>query len=173
MTAHAHTRPVAPAMLSNRVLASTATGLLVAPPVALFAPDARVVLLNFALTVAAACDVRTRRIPNWLTAGAGAFALTASPSPLTALGGALVALLAGTLLVLAARDAYGVGDVKAMAVAGATVGLASVPLFLCWMAIAGGVWAASSALRTRSLRGQTVAYAPAIAAGCLLTLLLR
>ncbi len=130
-------------------------------------------MLTCALALAALWDVRTRRVPNWLTAGAGTFALAAAPAPLTALAGGLAALIAGVLLVLVARGAYGVGDVKAMAVAGATVGLASVPAFLCWMAIAGGLWVALAALHTRSLRDQTVAYAPAIAVGCALTLLLR
>ena len=130
-------------------------------------------LLLVALACAGIGDVRTRRIPNWLTAGAAAFALASVPSPLVAISGALAALLAGMLLVLAARGAYGMGDVKAMAVAGATVGVTAVPAFLCWMALAGGIWVTMTALRTRSLRGQTVAYGPAIAAGCAITLLLR
>ncbi|MEI8256355.1 MAG: polyketide synthase, partial [Deltaproteobacteria bacterium] len=40
----------------------------------------------------------------------------------------------------------------------------------CRMALAGGVWTLCYAVRFGGLRGRTVAYAPAIAAGCLITL---
>lgn len=59
-----------------------------------------------------------------------------------------------------------------MAVAGATVGLGRVLPLLFWMSIAGGIAVLVLAVRARRLRGETMAYAPAIATGAALALLL-
>lgn len=138
------------------------------------AVDGRAVLLLAALAAAAVIDARTRRIPNWLTAGAGAFALASAGGGLVlACAGALAAAGAGLALVAAARGAYGMGDVKLMGVAGATVGLGGVAPFLLGMALAGGAFALAGVAAGRGLHGRTMAYGPAIAAGCVVALLLR
>ncbi len=149
------------------VLATAVVGGLAGAVVLLLLPGAREVVLAVSLIVGAGIDIRTRRVPNWLTAGAGAFALaSAGPLLLTMGAGGLAAVAIGLLLTMLARGGYGMGDVKAMGVAGATVGLAGLPAFLLAMSIAGGVWVLLCAWREGSLRGQTVAYAPAVAVGC-------
>jgi Flp pilus assembly protein protease CpaA len=157
---------------SRRVLGAAITGGILGVPVLLLLPGARDALLVLALAAGAVLDLHTRRVPNWLTAGAGAFALASTGNEVTTLLGGCAALACGVALVIAARGAYGMGDVKAMAVAGATVGIGDVMPFLLWMSLAGGVGVALLALRGRGIRGETMAYAPAIAAGCVLALLL-
>lgn len=135
-------------------------------------PPLREPLLVAALAAAALIDLRTRRVPNWLIAAGGGFAIaSAAAAPGVLLGGGVAAAV-GIAMLLGARGAYGVGDVKAMAVAGATVGLGHVLPLLFWMAMAGGVSVLVLALRARRLRGETMPYAPAIAAGAALALLL-
>lgn len=136
------------------------------------APGLREPALLMALGAAAVSDLRTRRVPNWLTATSAAFALASAADAPTALLGGGAATAAGIAMLLLARGAYGIGDVKAMAVAGATVGLDRVLPLLFWMSMAGGVAVLILAVRARRLRGETMAYAPAIAAGAALALLL-
>ncbi len=125
--------------------------------------------------VAAVVDVKTRRIPNALTVGALALALTAAV--LEGWGGdaavgAIVVLAAGLVLHLLARGAFGMGDVKLMAGAGAVAGLAHAVDFLFTMAFAGGLLALLFVLIHRSRR-TTMPYGPAIAAGVVIVLLVR
>lgn len=125
--------------------------------------------------LAAAVDVKTRRIPNVLTASALALALTAAAiggQGIEAVLGALAALAVGLVLHLLARGAFGLGDVKLMAGAGAMAGLAHVADFLLAMAFAGGALALLFVLARRARR-TTMPYGPAIAAGAVLVLLVR
>lgn len=156
------------------ILAAYAGGILGLLFAVLPAP-AREVALLAPIVAAAAIDLRTRRIPNWLTAGAGAFALAATVGGVfaaAALGG-VAALAAGLGLTLLAGGGFGMGDAKLMGVAGAGLGLAGVPGLLFAMSLAGGVLAlvavASSPRGQRARR--TFAYGPAIAAGYAVTLL--
>lgn len=136
------------------------------------APVLREPALLLTLGAAAVSDLRTRRVPNWLTAAGAAFALaSAAGAPASLLGGG-AATVAGIAMFLLARGAYGIGDVKAMAVAGATVGLDRVLPLLFWMSMAGGVAVLILAVQAHRLRGETMAYAPAIAVGAALALLL-
>lgn len=124
-----------------------------------------VVLAPF--VIAAAVDVRTRRIPNSLSAATVALALTvalATGEGTWSLLGALAALTAGAALHAGARGAFGLGDVKLMAGAGAAVGLAHVLDFVFAMAFAGGAIAVATLLLHRGTR-TTMPYGPAIAAG--------
>jgi prepilin peptidase CpaA len=147
-----------------------------------------------ACITAAFCDVRTRRIPNWLT---GATALAAIAVNAVAgwkpLGIALVVMalltLAGTLLY--SRGGIGGGDIK-LAIAGA--GLLNYPLcvpFLLYTAIGGGALAVlyiifrpdarpalsrAVAMTTGGLQGiparrETLPYAVAFALGAILVAL--
>lgn len=131
-------------------------------------------LLLLPAWLAAGIDLRTRRIPNWVT-GAGlllALVVAAVGGTLaSAAVGAGVCLAIGLVLASFARGAFGGGDVKLMAYGGAVTGIAGVPAFLFWMSLAGGLLAlgALALLRRRHL---TIPYGPAIAVGVSAALLL-
>lgn len=126
--------------------------------------DVRSATLVLLLLVAAVIDVRTLRIPNWLTVtgaliglGLNAAAQWQALGPLWALDGLLLALggmAAGLalLLPLYLLRVMGAGDVKLMAMVGAFVGLQQiVPAVIC-VFLAGGVLALATAAWRRSLR---------------------
>ncbi|HEY0886807.1 MAG TPA: A24 family peptidase [Ramlibacter sp.] len=110
-------------------------------------------LLVVLLMVAAFIDVRTFRIPNWLTYGGAVIGLALGAAvqwrllgPAWALDGflwSLGGLAAGLVLMLPmyALRVMGAGDVKLMAMAGAFLGLGQiVPAVLC-VFVTGGVGA--------------------------------
>ncbi len=124
--------------------------------------------------IAATIDLRTRRIPNWLTAAGVILAVAvaaASGDAIAAVAGGTLAFVIGLLIAAVARGAFGGGDVKLMAYAGAAAGLGGVLPFLFWMSLAGGLLAAG-ALALHRRRGVTMPYGPAIAIGLTVTLLL-
>jgi prepilin peptidase CpaA len=157
--------------------------------------------LSLGLTAAVVIDVRTRRIPNWLTgamAGAG-FGLAFGGGGVTPLQ-ALLGVLVGLALMLPghAIGATGAGDVKLMAAVGAFLGPGLAFRAFLYSALAGGVLALAIAMRRGLLtetvlttsglvtspsatrdaivtpgRGNRFAYGPAIAAGTLITLLVH
>ena len=113
------------------------------------------VVLGVAL-IAVAFDLRTRRIPNWLTFGAAAAALLYGllASGPGGLGQSALGWLVGALLFfpLFALRGMGAGDVKLIAALGAWLG----PIQAIWLAlfasIAGGVVAIIVAVSTGYLR---------------------
>jgi prepilin peptidase CpaA len=149
---------------------------------------------------AAVIDIRTRRIPNWLTLGSAVagLALAATGASGISPGWSLLGLIAGGLLMMPGHvlGATGAGDVKLLAAVGAIVGLGSIGMVFLWSAIAGGILAIGVGLWRRRL-GLTLrrtaclvvapgttkadvessgannrfAYAPAIALGALLATL--
>jgi prepilin peptidase CpaA len=159
-------------------------------------------VLAAGLTAAVFIDVRSRRIPNWLTAlmaGAGLVMAVGGMSGLT-LGQAALGLAAGLLLMLPghALGATGAGDVKLMAAVGAILGPRTVFSAFVATAVAGGAFAVIVALQrgtlqatlqgTRQLvaspaaaketieapgRFNRFAYGPAIAVGTLVAVLMR
>jgi prepilin peptidase CpaA len=122
--------------------------------------DAIVVgILAAATGLAAVIDVRTRRIPNALTAslalvGLGLAAAQIGP---VGLGGAVIGGLLGFAFMLPGNvfGATGAGDVKLFAAAGALLGPATTVRAFFFTAIAGGVLALIVALRRRRLQ-QTI-----------------
>ncbi len=112
------------------------------------------------LAVAAAIDVRTRRIPNALVLAALLLAVAARPEPST-FGGALLAPL--PLLALAAARLAGMGDAKMAAPIGALIGLASVPWWWAWALLGAAV-----TLTASILRGRRTSDAPPLAPALLL-----
>jgi prepilin peptidase CpaA len=110
--------------------------------------------LGFAI-VAAQADVRTRKIPNWLTFPAVLLGLLTH----LALGGreGFLASLAGMAVVLVALIPgwllrwMGAGDVKLMAAMGAWLAYPHAVIALLASLIAGGVIAAAVALRRKAL----------------------
>ena len=111
------------------------------------------VTLSLIVAVAAATDLRSRRIPNWLTLPALPIGLAAQTvygdgfwqGLLGALGGFAVPFL------LFAIGAGGAGDAKLLAVVGAFVGIRNlVPVFVL-ISVIGGVAAVFVALRAGAL----------------------
>ncbi|TAM56270.1 hypothetical protein EPN52_14225 [bacterium] len=97
-----------------------------------------------AVTVAVVTDVRSRRIPNWLTAGLtlAALVLTAFAgihSLLVALATMSVTFVLGTLAF--ACGWLGGGDVKLIAALGAVLGWPDTAALLLYTAIGGGLLA--------------------------------
>ena len=105
--------------------------------------------------VAAVADVRTRRIPNRLTAAMAAVGLGLAASGLSHLSvwSALAGLALGFALMLPGHvlGATGAGDVKLMAAVGSVVGPATVVSAFLFTAIAGGLLAFAVAIQRRRL----------------------
>lgn len=106
--------------------------------------------------ICAVYDVRSRRIPNFITLPAFAVGLILH----AVLGGwrQFFAALAGGLIcgaaffIFYAAGGMGAGDVKLISAAGCLVGLPLVPPLLLFTALAGGVMAIFLALSRRQLR---------------------
>src|SRR4051794_10407280 len=159
------------------------------------------IVLAAGLAVAVVTDTRSRRIPNWLTGSmmvagfAIAFAGVGAVTP----GRAALGIVAGLLLMLPGHiiGATGAGDVKLMAAVGGFVGPALALNAFLGTALAGGVFAVAVAARRGRLsatiegtgqlvtapfaakieieapaRANRFAYAPAIAVGSLVAVLL-
>ena len=147
--------------------------------------------------IAAAIDLRTRRVPNVLTAGLATFGFGFALSGVSGFSVwmALAGLVLGLALMLPGHlfGATGAGDVKLFAAIGTLVGPAHIVPAFIFTALAGGVMALGVAAsrgrlqrtlgRTASLvatGGSTAAaikapaennrfpYAPAIAVGCVI-----
>lgn len=159
------------------------------------------VVLMSGLIAAVAVDIRTRRIPNWLTGamvGAG-FGLSAGGGPVT-LTNATLGLFAGLLLMLPGHliGATGAGDVKLMAAVGTLIGPGPVLKAFLFSAVAGGAiaivvaaWRGNLASTVKGAgqfvsaptevrpvieapsRRNRFAYGPAIAVGTLISLMVK
>jgi prepilin peptidase CpaA len=106
--------------------------------------------------IAVAFDVRTRRIPNWLTFGgaAAALAYSVTTSGLAGLGTAVAGWLVGAALFFPffALGGMGAGDVKLLAALGAWLGPAETVWLATYAAAAGGAVAVVVAVATGYLR---------------------
>ena len=116
-------------------------------------------LVLAASAAAAVIDVRTRRIPNVISlslalAGAVASLQEGWHGILAFAAIAIVAILAGTALF--SMRLLGGGDIKLIAAACATLGLANIPAFLAGMLLCGGLVAIATALYCKRL-GATLA----------------
>lgn len=147
--------------------------------------------------IAAAIDLRTRRVPNVLNAALAALGLAYAASGISGVGVwmSLAGLVLGMALMLPGHlfGATGAGDVKLFAAIGTLVGPAHIVPAFIFTALAGGVMAlafAASRGRLQRTLGQTAAlvasggstfadikapvennrfpYAPAIAVGCVI-----
>jgi prepilin peptidase CpaA len=109
-----------------------------------------------AVAYAAAVDIRTRRIPNWLTAAlavAGVVQALLMPSATVTVGTSLAGLGVGLLVPFCffAIRALGPGDVKLLAAIGAWVGVKPVLVIMLAAAVLGGVVAIVQGLMQRRL----------------------
>jgi prepilin peptidase CpaA len=152
--------------------------------------------------IASIIDLKTRRIPNWLTLLTAVAGISMAITGLSglSLGTSVLGLLTGAILMLPGHTlgATGAGDVKLLAAFGAVLGPAGIVAAFLYMAIAGGllalvVAAGRGRLRTTidrvgglvvrpavtraTVNGSGSAnafpYGPAIAIGCLLAVLGR
>ena len=116
------------------------------------------------MLVAAAEDLRTRRLRNALVGPALVFAVSADPAFSTV---AAAAICVAPFLAMAfwKPGSMGMGDVKFAAPAGALVGLQLLGSLLVAIALIGGVLALVAYLRHG--RSATLAYGPAIAIAAL------
>ena len=107
------------------------------------------------LLVAVITDLRTRRIPNVLTASmvSVGFVLPAAGLSEISLGAALLGCFVGLVLMLPGHvlGATGGGDVKLMAAVGSIVGPVVVVNAFLFTAVAGGVMAMIVAMQRRRL----------------------
>jgi len=155
---------------------------------------------GFAL--AAAIDLRSRRVPNPLTATLAAVCVAFAASGISGLtvGASLTGLVLGLALMLPGHlfGATGAGDVKLFAAVGALIGPLPITMAFFYTALAGGVLAlvvafrrqrlqqtlgatarlistaaANSAAIASPLKNNRFAYAPAIAVGTLIAALGR
>lgn len=117
------------------------------------------VVVAAAAGTAAVIDMRTRRIPNAITAGTAALgiALAASGWSGITIASSLLGCLAGLLVMAPGRvlGATGWGDVKLMGAVGAVIGLQRMPAAFISTLIAGGVLAVVVAIR-RGRLGATI-----------------
>jgi len=126
-----------------------------------------------ATSIAAAFDLRSRRIPNLIpvllvTAVAVIVAMGLHPLGWRSAALGLVAGAAAGIGLYALR-AFGGGDAKLLIALGATLGLAPFLLFLITSSIAGG----ALALVARRRGSSEIPYAPAMLLGLLMLLPLR
>ena len=124
--------------------------------------------LAVGVLVATVVDIRTRRIPNVLTASMAVMGIGLAAVGLSgmSLGTAAFGLVLGLALMLPGHvlGATGAGDVKLMAAIGAIVGPGIVLNAFLFTAVAGGVLAIVVALRRRRLSATLATTARMIAA---------
>jgi prepilin peptidase CpaA len=98
----------------------------------------------------AAVDLRTRRVPNWLTLTITGLGITLAAAQLTtvSIAGALAGCAIGLVLMLPGHlvGATGAGDVKLFAAIGTLLGPAAIGIAFVYTAILGGVLAVMVAL---------------------------
>lgn len=98
----------------------------------------------------AAVDLRTRRVPNWLTLGITALGMTLAAAHVTdrTVAGALGGFAVGLLLMLPGHvvGATGAGDVKLFAAVGTLLGPAGIGAAFVYTAIIGGALALTVAI---------------------------
>jgi prepilin peptidase CpaA len=145
----------------------------------------------------AVIDLRTRRVPNALTIPLAALGIAAAAAGFSGVTvtGALIGFALGMFFMMPGYlfGATGAGDVKLLAAAGAWLGPSHIGVAFLYTAILGGVLAlivarrrrrlahtlmnASQLIKTRAANVAAIehpaannrfAYAPAIAAGCIL-----
>jgi prepilin peptidase CpaA len=107
------------------------------------------------LTVAAVIDVRSRRVPNWLTLGLAIAGLIQAGLMGNGLGwaGSVRGLSVGFAVpfIFFAINALGAGDVKLLAAVGAWVGAKPILLIMLAAAVLGGVVALIQSILQRRL----------------------
>ncbi|MCX6045374.1 MAG: A24 family peptidase [Chloroflexi bacterium] len=91
--------------------------------------------------------------------------VTGLPNPISALLGGIIGFSVFLLLAIIQPGSMGMGDVKLAGVIGLATGLNGVVGAMMICMITGGLAAVFVLVRNRSLRGQTIAYAPYLVLG--------
>ena len=124
--------------------------------------------LAVGVVIATVIDIRTRRIPNSLTASMAGVGLALAAAGLSGLSlpAAAAGFVLGLVLMLPGHmlGATGAGDVKLMAAVGAIVGPALVVKAFLFTALAGGLLALIVAVRRKRLAATVGGTARMIAA---------
>jgi prepilin peptidase CpaA len=106
--------------------------------------------------IGALIDLRTRRVPNWLTLSVVACGITLALTNMSRLSpaGALGGFAVGLLLMLPGHliGATGAGDVKLFAAVGTLLGAKLIGIAFVYTAIAGGALAVLIAIKRSRLR---------------------
>jgi prepilin peptidase CpaA len=112
------------------------------------------VTLSLVVLIAAATDLRTRRIPNWLTFAALPVGLAAQTIYGDGFWQGLLGACGGfaVLFALFAIGASGAGDVKLFTVVGSFVGIRNMLMVFVLVALIGGIAAVAVSLRAGALR---------------------
>ncbi len=137
-------------------------------------PRAVEIVLVLLVILAAFSDVRTRRIPNWLTVSGAVLGLALHawygglPGALSSLGGAAFGL--GIFILFFIAGGMGAGDVKLFGAVGALVGPQALVLVFVFTGLLGALAAAAVAIRRKQFRS-TLPYGAVIAGGTLISLL--
>jgi prepilin peptidase CpaA len=117
----------------------------------------------------AVVDLRTRRIPNWLTLGLTGCGLTLAAFEVSGLSvmTALAGFGIGLLLMLPGHvvGATGAGDVKLFAAIGTVLGPAGIAVAFFYTTIVGGVLALVVAINRRRLRDTVERTAALVSTG--------
>ena len=123
-------------------------------------------LLLCMLIIAVITDIRSHRIPNWLTfpamiAGVGYNVISAGTAGLIfGVGGLLLGM--GLLIIFYAMGGMGAGDVKLMGAVGSIIGPQMVIWATVYTALAGGIYAAGLLLFHPRLKDRRMAFAQAL-----------
>ena len=126
------------------------------------------VVLVVMVTIAAWSDLRTRRIPNWITAPGAVVGFVLQTwdggfyGALAAMAGAGLGL--GIFIVLYMAGGMGAGDVKLFSAVGALVGPQALILVFIFTGLLGGIAAAALAISRGRLR-ETLEKTGALALG--------
>jgi len=128
------------------------------------------VTLSLVVLIAAATDLRSRRIPNWLTFAALPVGLVAQTIYGDGFWQGLLGACGGfaALFILFAIGASGAGDVKLFTVVGSFVGARNLAAVFVLVAIIGGIAALAVSLRAGALGrvlGNTASIMGALAQG--------
>jgi prepilin peptidase CpaA len=127
-----------------------------------------VAIIAVGMGAAAVIDLRTRRVPNLLTASlaAAGIGIAAAGMGRIGLGASILGCLLGLAFMLPGHifGATGAGDVKLLAAAGALLGPTDTIYAFLYTAIAGGVLALLVAVARRRLT-QTIGTAGRLIAG--------
>jgi len=106
--------------------------------------------------IASLIDLRTRRIPNWLTLLTALAGLCMAVTGIGGLsiGSSMLGLVIGALLMLPGHTlgATGAGDVKLLAAFGAVLGPERIVTAFLYMAVTGGLLALAVAIRRGRLQ---------------------
>jgi prepilin peptidase CpaA len=138
-------------------------------------PRGIAIVLVVMVSAAAWADLRTRKIPNWITVPGAllGFALQVWYGGLHGAAASLegAALGLGIFIALFIAGGMGAGDVKLFSAVGALVGPQALVLVFVFTGLLGGIAAGVVSIRRGHLRS-ALPYGPVIAGGTLVSLVL-